>query len=134
MMRVALLALFAVGAQASFDAAADHKMVKAAVKHHDVVKHDGMLHASAARKMLKADPMPLPEQGYHGKGVAHADMETVTSDWSEEYGPKSKGAIAQGYGVPPVAPASPGAPHKSGASRAAGVMTALAAVALSQAF
>mmetsp|Transcript_48441 Transcript_48441/g.142979 ORF Transcript_48441/g.142979 Transcript_48441/m.142979 type:complete len:134 (-) Transcript_48441:58-459(-) len=133
MMRVALLALFAVGAQASFDAAADHKMVKAAVKHHDVVKHDGMLHASAARKMLKADPMPLPEQGYHGKGVAHSDMETMTSDWATEYGPKSKGAIAQGYSVPAVKP-STGSPAKSGASRAAGVMTALAAVALSQAF
>ena len=109
-MRVALIALFAAVAQASV--------------------HD---HASAARKMLKVDqPAPLPEQGYHGKGVAHSDMETMTSDWATEYGPKSKGAIAQGYGVPAVKPSSPVA--RSGASRAAGVMTALAAVALSQAF
>ena len=104
------------------------------MKQHDIHQHDSMLHASAARKMLKVDqPAQLPEQGYHGKGVAHADMETMTSDWSNEYGPKSKGAIAQGYA--PAAPGAPAAPaHKSGASRAAGVMTALAAVAVARAF
>ena len=28
----------------------------------------------AAIVAAKADPMPLPEQGYHGKGVAHSDI------------------------------------------------------------
>merc|ERR1719221_956132 len=30
----------------------------------------------------------LPEQGYHGKPVQHEDMESITSDWNAEYGPK----------------------------------------------
>merc|ERR1719197_1185410 len=33
------------------------------------------------------EPPTLPEQGYHGDGVQHKDMETITGDWSNEYGP-----------------------------------------------
>eukprot|EP00411_Alexandrium_monilatum_P095239 CAMPEP_0175751032 /NCGR_PEP_ID=MMETSP0097-20121207/60999_1 /TAXON_ID=311494 /ORGANISM="Alexandrium monilatum, Strain CCMP3105" /LENGTH=87 /DNA_ID=CAMNT_0017059691 /DNA_START=4 /DNA_END=264 /DNA_ORIENTATION=+ len=38
--------------------------------------------------LLGQSPPKLPEQGYHGKDVGHANMKTVTADWREEYGEK----------------------------------------------
>merc|ERR1719191_1122198 len=35
-----------------------------------------------------APAAPLPEQGFEGKPVAHADMDTYIGDWRREYGPK----------------------------------------------
>mmetsp|Transcript_49509 Transcript_49509/g.107806 ORF Transcript_49509/g.107806 Transcript_49509/m.107806 type:complete len:142 (+) Transcript_49509:57-482(+) len=37
---------------------------------------------------LKLNAGKLPEQGFEGKDVNHKDMQTVTSDWRMEYGPK----------------------------------------------
>merc|ERR1711920_1107098 len=43
----------------------------------------------------KASDVPrLPEQGYHGKHVAHENLKTVTKDWAQEYGPKEKETAA----------------------------------------
>merc|ERR1712224_953744 len=32
---------------------------------------------------------PLPSQGYSGKDVEHKNLDTYTSDWRREFGPKS---------------------------------------------
>jgi hypothetical protein len=33
------------------------------------------------------EPKGVPEQGFEGEAVAHADMKTITEDWGSEYGP-----------------------------------------------
>ena len=33
-------------------------------------------------------PVKVPEQGYTGKKVYHTNMQSSTSDWSNEYGPE----------------------------------------------
>merc|ERR1719443_526108 len=34
------------------------------------------------------EPKGVPEQGFEGEAVAHADMKTITEDWGSEYGPE----------------------------------------------
>lgn len=34
------------------------------------------------------ESIPQPEQGFHGRPVQHADMDSMTGDWSIEFGPK----------------------------------------------
>merc|ERR1719491_1011593 len=36
-------------------------------------------------------PIKLPSQGFEGVGVAHGNQESVTKDWTYEYGPKTPG-------------------------------------------
>eukprot|EP00419_Tripos_fusus_P089875 CAMPEP_0172852290 /NCGR_PEP_ID=MMETSP1075-20121228/53063_1 /TAXON_ID=2916 /ORGANISM="Ceratium fusus, Strain PA161109" /LENGTH=94 /DNA_ID=CAMNT_0013698501 /DNA_START=9 /DNA_END=293 /DNA_ORIENTATION=+ len=48
--------------------------------------------ASASRPDLilaerSLSPVKVPEQGYTGKNVYHTNMQSSTSDWSNEYGP-----------------------------------------------
>eukprot|EP00413_Alexandrium_margalefii_P024160 CAMPEP_0204564392 /NCGR_PEP_ID=MMETSP0661-20131031/34862_1 /ASSEMBLY_ACC=CAM_ASM_000606 /TAXON_ID=109239 /ORGANISM="Alexandrium margalefi, Strain AMGDE01CS-322" /LENGTH=198 /DNA_ID=CAMNT_0051572031 /DNA_START=53 /DNA_END=649 /DNA_ORIENTATION=+ len=59
----------------------------------------------------KAAPQTLPEQGYHGEEVSHANMKTSTGDWTTEYGPTQAPTLApksgsRGRGVAAAAPAA----------------------------
>lgn len=48
------------------------------------------------------EPSKLPEQGYEGEHVEHKNMQTVTGNWTEEYGPTT--APARAPETPPAAP------------------------------
>mmetsp|Transcript_126436 Transcript_126436/g.352295 ORF Transcript_126436/g.352295 Transcript_126436/m.352295 type:complete len:198 (-) Transcript_126436:56-649(-) len=46
----------------------------------------------ARQRSAPAVSATLPEQGYEGREVSHANMQTATSDWTKEYGPKPEHA------------------------------------------
>jgi hypothetical protein len=47
------------------------------------------------------EPKGVPEQGFEGEAVAHADMKTITEDWGSEYGPAlhAHHAVKHSFGV-----------------------------------
>merc|ERR1719498_1628794 len=47
------------------------------------------------------EPKGVPEQGFEGEAVAHADMKTITEDWGSEYGPDlhAHHALKHSFGV-----------------------------------
>jgi hypothetical protein len=47
------------------------------------------------------EPKGVPEQGFEGEAVAHADMKTITEDWGSEYGPDlhAHHALKRSFGV-----------------------------------
>lgn len=60
---------------------------------HGYYYKDGGKHAS---RLHMDEGLGLPTQGYWGKLVDHNDMETMTDDWQQEFGPKSNHAnVAQ---------------------------------------
>lgn len=59
--------------------------VKAAAPAKETPPAVGITHADE-----RVAPAKLPEQGYVGKQVNHRDMESITGDWGQEYGPKEK--------------------------------------------
>mmetsp|Transcript_66989 Transcript_66989/g.196586 ORF Transcript_66989/g.196586 Transcript_66989/m.196586 type:complete len:127 (+) Transcript_66989:88-468(+) len=89
------------------------------------------------RHLIAADPdVPkhgLPEQGYHGEKVQHANMETMTKDWTNEYGPDMYGKKNKD-GFLPKDPkfGFPGAAGRS-AGATAWIVGAMGAVALARA-
>jgi len=49
-------------------------------------------HKQASQLQVRDDPPELPEQGYHGEGVAYKNHTAYPSDWGNEYGPNGPGA------------------------------------------
>merc|ERR1719310_602275 len=56
------------------------------------------LKSTASISHKKDDPVKLPEQGYEGPNVAHANFKSITADWGTEYGPTTKKPYFHSFG------------------------------------
>mmetsp|Transcript_18252 Transcript_18252/g.54877 ORF Transcript_18252/g.54877 Transcript_18252/m.54877 type:complete len:128 (-) Transcript_18252:39-422(-) len=125
---MAMLRIFAIALLASATQAEHSVKYQAAIQ-----EHGQPLGLLKIRELLarEAQPQGLPEQGYHGEKVKHENMETMTSDWSNEYGPNmygGKGHKGLVDGLTPGMPGFPGAGSRAGVT--AWVLGAIGAVAL----